>query len=145
MHARKEPPVIQVEDNWDEATRTLSYSYAGRLLISMVIPGEDEPSYRRDSDGTLNSIPLIEQIYVMLKEEVTADVTFYLTHEAVNMRPRRAISEQAILGQVGKPLLRTVNGLYDMTVRRRGLPTWPSMACSEMARRGRMLTASCVR
>ncbi|MDP6629464.1 MAG: alpha-galactosidase [Kiritimatiellia bacterium] len=115
MSKHKEPPIVQVEDNWDEATRTLSYSYAGRLLISMVIPGEHEPSYRRDSDGTLNSIPLIEQIYVMLKEEVTAEVTFYLTHEAVNMRPRRAISEQAILGQIGRPLLRDVNGLYDMT------------------------------
>ena len=106
-----EPPIVQAEDHWDEATRTLTYSYGDSPLIEIIIPGNEEPSYRRDSDGTLNSIPLVQQLYVIYPDAVTAQVTFHLGPESVNMRPRRARSEEAILGQVGRPLIEGVNGL----------------------------------
>lgn len=110
----KAPPHIQAEDHWDEAGRTLTYTYGKLPIITMKIPGRCEISYRRDSDGTLNSIPLVQQIYVMMKETVTADVTLRLGSDTISMRPRRAGREQAILGQVGWALLYGINGLYDI-------------------------------
>lgn len=51
----------------------------------------------------------------MLDNPIRAKVKFRLSKEAVNMRPNRAGHEQAILGQVGRPLIYNVNGLYDIT------------------------------
>ncbi len=110
----KVPPHIQAEDHWDEENRILTYTYGKLPIITMKIPGTCEISYRRDSDGTLNSIPLVQQIYVMMPETVTADVTICLGKDTVNMRPRRAGSEQAIIGVVGKILLYGVNGIYSI-------------------------------
>jgi hypothetical protein len=114
MLTYQEPPLIQAEDHWNPETRMLTFVYGRRELIAIHIPGTCEPSYRHDSDGTLNSIPFIQQIYVMLDERVTADVTMTLSPEAVAMRPKRAPKNHAILGQVGFPLPEGVNGLYDI-------------------------------
>jgi hypothetical protein len=114
MLTHQEPPLIQAEDHWNAETRMLTFSYGSRDIIAIHIPGTGEPSYRRDSDGTLNSIPFIQQIYVMLDEKVTAEVTMTLSAEAIAMRPKRAQQNQAILGQVGRPLPEGVNGLYDI-------------------------------
>jgi hypothetical protein len=51
---------------------------------------------------------------VIVQEKVTAKVTLEMSGDAVNMRPRRAPSEYAILGSVGRPLLPGVNGIYDI-------------------------------
>jgi hypothetical protein len=50
----------------------------------------------------------------MLDAPVVAEVTFRLSSDAVCMRPNRAGTEQAILGQVGHPLFYGVNGIYDI-------------------------------
>jgi hypothetical protein len=108
------PPHIQAEDHWDPEKRTLTYLYGKLPIITIKIPGTCDISYRRDSDGTLNSIPLVQQIYVMMPEIVTAEVTICLGKDTINMRPKRATDNQAIIGQVGRNLLRGVNGLYDI-------------------------------
>ncbi len=110
----KVPPIIQAEDHWDEKNRILTYTYGKLPIIAMKIPGTSEVSYRHDSDGTLNSIPLVQQIYVMMEETVTADVTLCLGRDTINIRPKRAAHEQAIIGQTGRPLMHGVNALYDI-------------------------------
>ncbi len=110
----KEPPIVQAEDSWDEKSRTLTYTYGSIAIIQIKIPGAGEVSYRHDSDGTLNSIPLVQQIYVMMPEKTVAEVRLCLGAETVNLRPKRAAREQAIIGQVGGSLLYGVNALYDI-------------------------------
>jgi len=115
LHAVPEPPIAHAYHHWDEDRRTLSYTYNNRRILSVHIPGKSRVSFRHGSDGQLQSFPLFQQIYIMLSgESVTATVTFQLSHDAVNMRPRRAPREGAITGQVGRPLLPGVNGLYDI-------------------------------
>lgn len=115
LHFVAEPPVAHAYHHWDEQARRLTYTYNNRRIVQVEIPGSARVSFRHGSDGSLQSYPLHQQVYVMLSgEPVTATVRFQLSHDAVNMRPRRAGSEQAIIGQVGRPLLPGVNGLYDV-------------------------------
>lgn len=110
----KEPPVAHALHKWDEETRTLTYEYNGKNIITIVIPGMDEVGFRHGSDGNLQSMPFTQQIYVMVDCPVKAKVKFSLSKDGINMRPKRAASEKAILGQVGNPLMYGVNGLYDV-------------------------------
>jgi len=115
LHAVPVPPLAHAYHHWDEERRTLTYTYNNRRIITIQVPGSGRVSYRHGSDGTLQGVPFVQQIYVMLAgESVRATVTFQLSHDAVNMRPARAESEQAIVGQVGRPLVPGVNGLYDI-------------------------------
>lgn len=114
----KEAPIAHALHKWDNNTRILSYEYNGRNIISIHIPGTEEVGFRHGSDGNVQNIPFIQQIYVMLdglNKCIKSKVTFNLSNDALNMRPRRAGSEQAILGQVGRPLMYGVNGIYDIT------------------------------
>ena len=115
LHALPEPPIAHAYHHWDESKRTLTYTYNNRRILEIHIPGTARVSFRHGSDGSLQSFPLVQQIYVMLSgETVSAAVRFQLSHDAVNMRPGRAGPEQALIGQVGRPLLPGVNGLYDI-------------------------------
>jgi hypothetical protein len=110
-----EPPIAHAYHHWDETQRTLTYTYNGRRLLRVHIPGTARVSFRHGSDGALQSLPFVQQIFVMLTGgTATATVRFELSHDAINMRPQRAGPEQAIVGQVGRPLLPGVNGLYDI-------------------------------
>jgi alpha-galactosidase len=73
------------------------------------------PRYRRSSDGNLQSAPLAQQLFVSVDGGCEAEVLFFLSPDSVCMRPQRARSDEAILGQVGRPLLYGVSGLYDIT------------------------------
>ncbi len=114
LHAVPEPPIAHAYHQWDEVKRTLTYAYNNRRIVSIHVPTGGRISFRHGSDGTLQSRPLIQQAYVILDEPVKATVTFQMSADTVNMRPHRAKSEQAIVGQVGRPLLPGVNGLYDI-------------------------------
>jgi hypothetical protein len=115
LHAVPIPPVAHAYHHWDEAARTLCYTYNNRRILTIEIPGNGRVSFRHGSDGTLQGLPFSQQVYVMVAgENVAASVRFELSADAVNMRPGRAGSEQAIIGQVGRPLLPGVNGLYDI-------------------------------
>jgi hypothetical protein len=115
LKAVAEPPIGHAYHHWDEERRTLTYTYNGRCLLRIHIPGTARVSFRHGSDGALQSLPFCQQAFVMLTgETVKATATFELSGDAINMRPRRADHEQAIVGQVGRPLLPGVNGIYDI-------------------------------
>ncbi|GAA0085141.1 hypothetical protein UT300007_15800 [Clostridium sp. CTA-7] len=109
-----EPPIAHALHKWNEETRTLTYEYNGKNIITMKIDGEDEVGFRHGSDGNLQNIPFIQQIYVTLDKPAKAKVTFLLSEDAINMRPNRANKNEAILGQVGHPTMKGVNGVYDI-------------------------------
>ena len=111
----KEPPIAHAVPHWDPVRRVLKYEYNGRPLVSIEIPGESEIQYRVASDGQLQSAPMFQQVYVVVfSAPVTARVTVTMSPEAIVMRPQRARREQAILGQVGRPTIYGVNGMYDI-------------------------------
>ena len=115
LHAVPEPPVAHAYHHFDHDTRTLIYPYNNRKVIQIQIPEQGgRVSFRHGSDGTIQSWPLLQQIYVILEAPATCRVTFQMSHDAINCRPNRARSEQAIIGQVGHPCLPGVNGLYDI-------------------------------
>jgi len=110
-----EPPIAHAYHHFDHETRTLIYSYNNRKVIQAQIPEQGgRVSFRHGSDGTIQSWPLLQQIYVILEKPVRCTVTFQMSADTVNCRPNRARSEQAIVGQVGRPCLPGVNGLYDI-------------------------------
>ena len=109
-----EPPIAHALHKWDEKNRILTYEYNGKNIITMEIGGTDEVGFRHGSDGNLQNIPFIQQIYVMLDRPVKAKVTLLLSDDAINMKPNRAKNEEAILGQVGHPTIENVNGVYDI-------------------------------
>ncbi|MGL6106074.1 alpha-galactosidase [Romboutsia sp.] len=109
-----EPPIAHALHKWDEEKRVLTYEYNGRNIITMEIGGDDEVGFRHGSDGNLQNIPFIQQLYVMLDRKVTSKVTLLLSKDAINMKPNRAKSEEAIIGQVGRPTIKGVNGVYDI-------------------------------
>ncbi len=109
------PPIAHAEHHWVEESRTLFYEYNGRPIIEMIVPDDcGEFGFRHSSDGDVQSWPYLQQLYFMLDKPAKVTVHFHLSPEAVSMRPNRAGSEQAIVGQSGFPLIYGVNGLYDI-------------------------------
>lgn len=112
---QNEPPITHALHHWDEEKQTLSYEYNGVNVITIEIQGDGgEIGFRHGSDGSMKSIQYLQQIYVSVDRPVKAIITFMLI-DGVNMRASRANHEQAILGQLGRPLIDHVNGLYDTT------------------------------
>jgi len=110
-----EPPICFASSEWDKDTRILRYTYNGRDLISMKIPGDAPVDFRGWSDAMIQSDPCTQQLFVTLdSEDVTTKVIFTLSADAIVMRPHRARREQAILGQVGRPTIYGANGIYDI-------------------------------
>lgn len=110
-----EPPIAHALHKWDEENRILTYEYNGRNIITMEIEGDEEVGFRHGSDGNLQNIPFIQQLYVMLDKPVKSKVTLHLSKEAINIKPNRAKYEEAIIGQVGRPTIEGINGVYDIT------------------------------
>lgn len=108
-----EPPMGHAHHVWDQTAGELRYVYNGRPIVTVDVGRGNEPGFRHGSDGDLQSQPLVQQLYVSVDAPRSAVVTFTLSADAINMRPRRASAEQAILGQLGRPLLAGVAGLYD--------------------------------
>jgi uncharacterized protein (UPF0297 family) len=115
---QKEPPIAHALANRNETDSKITYEYNGRNIIEISFDTNEEISQRNGSDGNISSAPLSQQIYVMIEDkdfaEVNAKVRFNLSGDALNMRPRRAKSNQSIIGQVENPLLYDVNGIYDV-------------------------------
>lgn len=111
------PPIAHALDKWDESNGELTYEYNGRNILKIYIPGENEIGFRHGSDGNIQSIPFIQQIYLMNEgsdEFIKSKVKITLSKSALIMRPNRASDEEAILGQIGNPLIHGVNGVYDI-------------------------------
>lgn len=108
-----EPPVAHALHHWNEQTKTLSYEYNGEDILSVPIPDSQDVGFRHGSDGSMQSIQYMQQIYITVEKPMWVTMTFRLSADTVNMRPHRARSGQAILAQNGRRLVSGVNGLYD--------------------------------
>jgi hypothetical protein len=109
-----EPPLSHASTVWDEKNSTLSYVYNRRRVMTVHIPNYIEPAFRVVSDGNLCSHPMTQQMYISLPEYSWVRVDISLSSDAINMRPQRANSGEAILGQCGRPLIYDANGVYDI-------------------------------
>lgn len=110
---QKVPPLAHALHHWDEKTKKLSYEYNGRDIFTVSIPESEDVGFRHGSDGTVQSIAYIQQIYIMVEKPMWVTAEFCLSSDAINIRPRRAGHEEAIVGQNGNVLMYGVNGLYD--------------------------------
>lgn len=107
------PPLAHALHKWDEDKKILRYEYNGIDIISMQIAESEDVGFRHGSDGTMQSIAYVQQIYVMVEKPMWVKVRFCLSDEAVCMRAHRAGQEQGIVAQNGNILIHGVNGLYD--------------------------------
>ncbi|MHC1748484.1 MAG: hypothetical protein AB9856_08900 [Cellulosilyticaceae bacterium] len=110
----KVPPIAHALHHWNEETRMLSYEYNGKDIISMIIPRTTEVGFRHGSDGSIQSVQYMQQVYITLDQPMKVEIKFTLSQDAINMRPHRARAGEAILGQMGQRLIKGVNGLYDV-------------------------------
>lgn len=108
-----EPPLAHALHKWDEETKTLTYEYNGRNIITVAIPESEDAGFRHGSDGNMQSIQLCQQIYIMVEKPMWVKIRFELSKDAVCMNAHRAGAEQAIAGQYGNHLIYGINGLYD--------------------------------
>jgi hypothetical protein len=108
------PPRAHALHHWDAETGTLRYEYNGQDIVTVRLPLGIDPGYRHGSDGTISSFPYVQQVYVQTDEPVNAVVEFSLSPGSIPLRPRRAGTNEAVLGMLGRPLLPGVNGLYDV-------------------------------
>lgn len=110
---QKVPPLAHALHKWNDETKTLSHEYNGEDIITIPMPESDDAGFRHGSDGTIMSVAYMQQIYVMAEKPMYVTITFALSQDSFCMKPMRAGSEEAILGQSGNVLTYGVNGLYD--------------------------------
>lgn len=108
------PPICHARLSGDPETMAFALIYNGYDVVSMRFEGTCKPSLRFHSDGDFQSRPFIQQFVVAADRETELTVTVSFPNEMVVLRPGRAQSGQAILGQWGHPLINGVNGLYSL-------------------------------
>ncbi|MFU1796397.1 hypothetical protein ACM1RC_21235 [Paenibacillus azoreducens] len=113
---QKVPPIAHALHKWYEETKTLAYEYNGIDIISFHIPGAEDLGFRHGSDGSMQSVQYFQQIYVEVEKPMKVAMTFNLSADTINMRPRRARANEAILGQCGNVLMEGINALYDISL-----------------------------
>ena len=119
-----------------EAGNAFCLQFNGADLITMRFPAGIRPHLRAHSDGDFQSQPFIQQFQMSLDREAEVEVAFASPVEMWNMRPRRAERGEAILGQIGRPLMYSVNGMYlpdwDLLISWHGLPfAWKEQTIRE--------------
>ncbi len=111
-----------------EGENSFALQYNGTDVLVLRYPENVKPGLRFHSDGDFQSIPFIQQFcaWTDAQEVVDVEVEIRLPVEWWNVRPRRAEKGEAILGQLGMPLLYGVNGAYapewDFLMSWHGLP-----------------------
>ncbi|MTR31801.1 hypothetical protein GMD62_05465 [Pseudoflavonifractor sp. BIOML-A14] len=108
-----EPPLAHALHRWDADRGLLVYEYNGVNVIEVQVPAGTDLGFRHGSDGSMQSVQYLQQVYLACERPCTALVTLRLHAGSLNLRPRRAAAEQAILGTVPGALSFGVNGLYD--------------------------------
>lgn len=107
------PPLAHALHKWDEEKKVLEYEYNGKNIITIQLSKSEDAGFRHGSDGTMQSIAYMQQIYVMVEKPMWVTAEFRLSKDTINIRPHRAEEEEAILAQNGNLLIHGVNGLYD--------------------------------
>ena len=113
--ASVEPPAILAMPSYNKGTGEFRMDYNGHTLLQFILPPGTQLIYRRAPGAGILTTPLTEQItFAVNSKPVVAKMRWTLSPEAYCMRPRRARGDEAILGQVGVPLVFGVNGLYSL-------------------------------
>ena len=123
-----EPAPLHARIYAREDSNSYALQYNGADVLVLHYPAGVKPGLRFHSDGDFQSIPFIQQFVAWTDAEEPVDVEVEITApvEWWNVRPRRAQEGEAILGQIGAPLLYQVNGAYlpdwDLLLSWHGLP-----------------------
>lgn len=122
---QKEAPQVHSRI-WQREDGSYALVYNGIELFVFQFLTETVPVLRYHSDGDFQSEPFIQQFQMWSSTDAKVRVTISAPVEWWNVRPERAKDEQAILGQLGRPLLYGVNGIYlpdwDLLVSLHGVP-----------------------
>ncbi len=122
----KIPPVAHARLWRDGATNALALTYNGHDIVRFHFSKNVSTQPTCYSNGNMQSFPFIQQFLVRSNPKEKVTVEFFSPYEIRNMRPKRANDHQAILGQLGHPLIKDVNGIYfvewDLMVSFHGLP-----------------------
>lgn len=108
-----QPPLAHALHHWNEETGLLTYEYNGTTVLSVQVPPHTDLGFRHGSDGSMQSVQYMQQIYLAAEPACTARVTLRGHAGALNLRPHRARQEEAILGAQPDQLYFGVNGFYD--------------------------------
>lgn len=121
-----------------EGENSYVLQYNGADVLVLRYPANVKPGLRFHSDGDFQSIPFIQQFvaWADVEEPAEVDVEISAPVEWWNVRPQRAQKGEAILGQLGAPLLYGVNGAYlpdwDLLMSWHGLPfAWEGESVTE--------------
>lgn len=96
---------------WSDGSKHfLNWNGVDLLQIQLNDAADAKP--RLHSDGNFQSQPLIQQFVLNPMSPCEARVVFSAPVDMWNMRPRRAVEGEAILGQIGNPLIYGANGMY---------------------------------
>ena len=111
-----EPPAVYPIARYYRSKGLLTLEYDKRIVMTAKVPEGYALVTRQTSDGCFMSTPLFEQFYLSSQDdqEVKAEVTFDFKGDALCMKPKRAREGEAVLGQVGRPLIYGVNGVYSI-------------------------------
>lgn len=110
---QKVPPLAHALHHWDEAQGLLRYEYNGLDILEVRVPVGTDLGFRHGSDGSMQSIAYVQQVYLSAEPACKAKITLRLHPDALNMRPERAREDQAILGTLPGITNFGVNGMYD--------------------------------
>lgn len=122
---QKNPPQVHSRI-WQREDGSYAISYNGVDLLTFEFLNDAAPILRFHSDGDFQSEPFIQQFQIWSITEAKLRVTVSAPVEWWNVRPSRAEKGQSIIGQLGRPLLYGVNGIYlpdwDLLVSLHGVP-----------------------
>lgn len=108
-----QPPLAHALHHWDAEQGLLTYEYNGTTVLEVRVPPHTDLGFRHGSDGSMQSVQYVQQVYLAAEPSCTAQVTIRGHVGSLNMRPHRAGGEEAILGAVPGQLVWGVNGFYD--------------------------------
>ena len=97
-----------------DGTQQVLLNYGGMDTVRITLPAGVRVETRIHSDGSVQSAPLAQQFYLNAPVGTRAQITLCMRQGALCMRPGRAAGRQAILGQLGGPLLYGINGWYGL-------------------------------
>ncbi|MFR2459030.1 MAG: hypothetical protein ACLTAO_07715, partial [Christensenellales bacterium] len=125
------PPVGHARLWADRGRGVYALTYNGVDIITIRLPRRAQAQPKCHSDGNMQSEPFIQQFTISCDASARATVEFFSPGDMLNMRARRAAAGEAILGQMGHPLIYGANAMYfadwDLLVSWHGLDfTWMS-------------------